>query len=274
MITVLLHGLILAGYLTSTLYYLRHFPSKQYRTGRYASGLFVAALIFHSAFLAFRGIQSGHLPIVGLYESMSFFAWLIAVVYLIIEYRFQDKSLGAFVVPLILMAHVISVLFMHPEDPLPDILRSSWFSVHVATSFLGYAAFFFAFITGLLYVLQMYYLNARRMGIVFSRLPALEMLDEMNLRATSIGWICLTIGFVTGVFWATQVWESMETWIRDPKVFCVAVTWVIYATQLVVRYTLGWQGKRAAYLAMVGFVSVLIAYLGAGMWTELHIFEE
>jgi cytochrome c-type biogenesis protein CcsB len=268
----LLHGLIMAGYLGSAVSYIRHFPGRQFRIGQYATSLLIVALIGHSVFLITRSIRSGHPPFVGLHESMSFFAWLIAVVYLFLEFRFRDKSLGAFVVPLILAAQIASTLLMHPEDPLPPLLQSSWFSIHVTASFLAYAAFFFSFITGLLYVMQRHYIHKRRVGLVFSRLPSLEMLDEMNLKATSIGWVFLSIGIGTGLWWAFEAWHSVGPWIKDPKLFCVALTWVIYTAQLVARYTIGWQGQRAAYLALAGFVSVLIAYVGAGLWTNVHMF--
>ncbi|MBM3262930.1 MAG: cytochrome c biogenesis protein CcsA [candidate division Zixibacteria bacterium] len=267
-----LHGLIMAGYLGSAVAYIRHFPGRQSRVGRYATGLLIAGLVFHSLFLIARTIRSGHLPFVGLHESMSFFAWLIALVYLALELRFGDRSLGTFVMPLVLMAQAVSTLLMRPEEPLPPLLRSSWFSFHVAVSFMAYAAFFFSFITGLLYVMQLYYLHRRRVGLVFSRLPSLEMLDEMNLKATSVGWVFLTVGIGTGVWWALEAWHSILPWLSDPKVFCVALTWVIYTVQLVARRTAGWQGQRAAYLALAGFASVLIAYIGAGLWTSVHIF--
>ncbi len=267
----LLQGLIMAGYLGSAVSYIRHFPGGQFRIGRYATGLLVMALACHSTSLIIRSVQSGHLPSVGLYESISFFTWLIAVVYLILEFRFQDKSLGAFVVPLILSAQFAATLLIHPESPLPPLLQSSWFSIHVTASFVAYAAFFFSFVTGVLYMLQNYYLHARRLGIVFSRLPALDMLDDMNLKATTIGWLFLTLGMVTGLLWAIQAWPSFE-WLRDPKIICAIVTWIIYASQLAARYTLGWQGQRAAYLATAGFVSVLFAYIGARLWTDVHVF--
>lgn len=272
MAMILLHGFISLGYLGSAVSYIWHFPSKQPRPGQYATRLLITALICHSAFLVSRSLQSGHLPFVGLYESMSFYAWLVAIVYVFIERRFHERSLGAFVAPLILAAQVVSAVFMPTEKPLPPVLQSPWFSVHVTASFLGYAAFFFSFITGLLYVLQIYYINSRRVGVVFARLPSLEMLDEMNLKATSIGWIFLSVGIGTGVLWAEQVWQSVLPWVVDPKVFCVILTWAIYATQLGARFSIGWQGKRAAYLSIIGFASVLVAYVGAGLWTGLHIF--
>lgn len=269
---MLLHGLIIAGYSVSAVSYIRHFSGRQPRTGQYATGFLLIGLLCHSIFLVIRTLQSGHPPFVGLHESMSFFAWLIAIVYLILEFRFQDNSLGAFVVPLILAAQIAAALLMRPEDPLPPLLNSPWFNIHVTVSFMAYAAFFFSFITGLLYVMQLYYLHRRRVGLVFARLPSLEMLDEMNLKATSIGWVFLTVGIGTGTWWALEAWHAITPWLGDPKVFCVALTWIIYTAQLVARYMIGWQGQRAAYLALVGFASVLVAYIGAGLWTNVHIF--
>ena len=270
--TSILHGLIIAGCLGSAGAYIRYFPNKQVRVGRYATGLLIFALICHSIVLITRSVKSGHPPFVGLHESLSFFAWLIAIVYLFLELRFRDKSLGVFVVPMILVAQVVSIMLIHPESPLPPLLQNSWFNIHITSSFLAYAAFFFSFITGLLYVMQTYYIHRRRVGLIFSRLPALDMLDEMNLKATSIGWLFLTVGIATGVWWANDVWDSIMPWLKDPKVFCVMLTWIIYTGQLVARYTAGWQGERAAYLALVGFASVLVAYIGAGLWTNVHMF--
>ncbi len=269
----ILHGLILAGYAVATVIYFRHFWTKQPRSGFYASLCLVLALACHSAFLIARAVESSHAPFVGLHESMSFFAWLIAVVYLFLERRFHDRSLGVFVLPLILAAQTASTAFMSPVDPLPPLLQSPWFNFHVTASFLAYAAFSFTFITGLLYVMQMYYIHHRRVGLVFSRLPALGMLDEMNLKATLIGWVFLSAGIATGIWWATAAWDSIMPWLLDPKVLCVMLTWVIYTSQLITRYTVGWQGERAAIISMAGFASVLLAYLGAGLWTNLHIFD-
>ena len=170
----LLPGLVVAGYLGSAAAYIRYFPSRQHRIGRYATGLLIAALVFHSAFLVMRAIRSGHAPFVGLHESMSFFAWLVTVVYLILEVRFRDKSLGAFVTPLIVAAQIVSMAAIRPEDPLPPLLQSPWFTVHVTASFMAYAAFFFSFITGLLYVTQAYYLHRRHVGLIFPDCPLLK----------------------------------------------------------------------------------------------------
>jgi len=269
----ILHGLILVGFAVAMVMYFRHFWTRQPRTGFYASLYLIIALVFQSTFLVMRAFESSHAPFVGLHESLSFFAWLIAFVYLFLELRFRDRSLGVFVLPLVLVAQAVSTVFMSPVDPLPPLLQSPWFNFHVTASFLAYAAFSFSFITGLLYIMQMYYIYHRRVGLVFSRLPALGMLDEMNLKATLIGWIFLSAGIATGIWWATTAWDSISSWLMDPKVLCVMMTWVIYSSQLVTRYTIGWQGERAAIISIAGFASVLIAYIGAGLWTNLHIFD-
>jgi len=160
--TIILHSLILIGYGAASGIYLRHFWTRQAKSGSFATAALLLGLVCHSVFLVNRAVESAHAPFVGLHESLSFFAWLIAIVYLTLETRFRDRSLGVFILPLILVTQAASTMLMEPVDPLPPLLQSAWFNFHVAASFLAYAAFFFSFITGLLYVLQMYYIHHRQ----------------------------------------------------------------------------------------------------------------
>ena len=269
----ILLGMILIAYSISAVFYFRHFFNKSSKVGLCASFCLILALVLQSIFLLSRAIASSHAPFVGLHESTSFFAWLVAFVYIFLERYFNDRSLGILVLPLVLAANIVSVLFISPVDPLPALLLSPWFNFHVTASFFAYAAFSFSFITGLLYLTQMYYIHHRRVGLVFSRLPAMGMLDEMNLKATLVGWLFLSISIGTGIWWATTVWDSVSSWFLDPKILCVLLSWFIYTSQLITRYMIGWQGKRAAFLSIAGFASVLLAYLGAGILTSYHVFE-
>ena len=176
----ILLGMILIAYSISAVFYFRHFFNKSSKVGLCASFCLILALVLQSILLLSRAIASSHAPFVGLHESTSFFAWLVAFVYIFLERYFNDRSLGILVLPLVLAANIVSVLFISPVDPLPALLLSPWFNFHVTASFFAYAAFSFSFITGLLYLTQMYYIHHRRVGLVFSRLPALGMLDEMK----------------------------------------------------------------------------------------------
>ena len=71
---------------------------------------------------------------------------------------------------------------------------------------------------------------------------------------------------VTGVqtcalpIWANEAWGSYWSW--DPKETWALITWLVFASYLHSRITKGWQGKKAAMLASLGFVVVWICYLG------------
>ena len=97
------------------------------------------------------------------------------------------------------------------------------------------------------------------------RLPALDVLDTMNQRAATVGWVCLTIGLVAGFIWASQVpgtdprVQAMS--LQDPKIFVALISWVLYSFEVFAARRIGWGGRRAAYLSAVGFAIVLLNFL-------------
>jgi ABC-type transport system involved in cytochrome c biogenesis permease subunit len=74
------------------------------------------------------------------------------------------------------------------------------------------------------------------------------------------GFIFLTLGIVTGSIWASQAWGAYWQW--DPKETWSLITWLLYLVQIHQRFTVGWRGKRAAVMAIVGFASVVFTLWG------------
>jgi cytochrome c-type biogenesis protein CcsB len=73
----------------------------------------------------------------------------------------------------------------------------------------------------------------------------------------------LTIGIVTGAFWANVAWGTYWSW--DPKETWSLIVWLIYAAYLHARITRGWRGKKAAILSIVGFAATIFCYLGVNL---------
>jgi len=214
----------------------------------------------------------GHMPLSNLYESMIFFAWTIMLLHLIIEWRAVNWSIGVFVVPLAFLAMAYASIAPGVSDriqPLIPALQSNWLTSHVVTCFMGYASFTVAFGCGLIYFLKMPGAeNPENPSGLLKRLPALPMLDVLIYRSVALGFVFLTIGIMTGSIWAHYAWGSYWSW--DPKETWSLVTWLIYAIMLHARYVRGWQGKRMAFMAVIGFASVLFTYLGVNYLPGLH----
>lgn len=273
---MILSWVTFAYFASFVLYLFKMILGKEF-WGRAASILSWLGLATHTIALLLRWKESydlgiGHVPLTNLFESLIFFAWSIILIYLIIEWRTKNKSLGVFVVPVafLTMAYAsIAPGISNRIEPLIPALQSNWLTTHVVTCFMGYAAFTVAFGCGLLYLLKnMSGNNAQKTSGFTGKLPSLAVLETLIYQSAALGFVFLAIGIMTGSIWAHYAWGSYWSW--DPKETWSLITWFIYAILLHARYVRGWRGKRLAVLALIGFVSVLFTYLGVNYLPGLH----
>ena len=109
-------------------------------------------------------------------------------------------------------------------------------------------------------------LKAKHLGFFYARLPSLQVLDVMNGRAVTVGWVFLTVGLVVGAVWLLQVQPSTDPRVQamsllDPKIFIVVVCWLVYSFELYARRAIGWSGRRAALLSAGGFTILLLNFV-------------
>ena len=95
------------------------------------------------------------------------------------------------------------------------------------------------------------------------RLSLAETLDNLSYRVIGLGFPLLTIGIIAGAVWANEAWGAPWSW--DPKETWALITWLVFAAYLHARITKGWQGRRPAILAAVGFIVVWTCYLGVNL---------
>ena len=143
----------------------------------------------------------------------------------------------------------------------------------------AYASFALACVLGVTYVLLFKEIKAKHLGFFYARLPSLQVLDVMNGRVVTIGWIFLTIGIAIGGIWATQVQGSSgsaragDVGSSDPKILVALVCWGVYSFALFARRAIGWTGRRAAWLSALAFVIVLLNFVPVGYFlTKSHNF--
>ncbi len=247
-------------YLVATAFHLVYLVTLREPVLKWARRVTWAAFVLHTAGLVIRFVEVGYTPVTTLHESMSFFGWCVAGLYLVLQLRYHLPTLGAFVTPVASMFVLAAASLTGHMEPLPAALQSAWLPVHVGLLFLGDGAFALAAAAGVMYLIQERQLKRKRLGPWFRRLPNLEVLDELNYRCLSIGFPLLTAGIITGAIWAQQAWGTYWSW--DPKETWSLITWLLYAAVLHGRLTIGWRGRRAAIWAIVGFGAVLFTFLG------------
>jgi cytochrome c-type biogenesis protein CcsB len=243
--------------------------------GRLASLISVAGLGAHSLAIILRWIESyqlgiGHAPFSNLYESLIFFSWTLTLLYLIVEWRTKNRTLGAFVMPLAFLAMAyasFSPNITSRIQPLIPALKSNWLITHVITCFFAYAAFGVSFALSLMYFLKRLD-NDSKNSTFLNLIPQKEVLDDLNYQMVAIGFLMLTLGIITGSVWAHSAWGRYWGW--DPKETWSLITWFVYAGLLHARFMRGWQGTRIAVLSIVGFLAVLFTYFGVNYLPGLH----
>ena len=160
-------------------------------------GLFVLVTGFagNTLGILLRWIESyqvgyGHAPFSNMYESLIFFSWTVAALYLFVEYKYKERTIGAFTTPLIFLA----IAYRHPSEirllPLIPALKSNWLIAHVITCFLGYAGFAVAFGFGIMYLVKP---DTLATVSLMARLPSLDVIDELIHQMVMFGFLFLTI---------------------------------------------------------------------------------
>ena len=275
----------LAGFI-----YLFAWIFKRPQAGKAGTWVAVLGLAGNIAGIIMRWVESyqmgiGHAPLSNLYESLVFFAGVITLIYLVIEYRYGNRVIGAFVMPLSFLALAyaslpivsVGVKAIVPDlpsvsdriQPLIPALKSNWLIAHVITCFIGYGAFAISFGVSGMYLIKQF--GGDREGSLLSRFPSTNALDELNHQLVMFGFLFLTAGIITGAVWANSAWGRYWGW--DPKETWSLITWFVYATLLHARMMRGWHGRRIAFLSIGGFAAVLFTYFGVNLLPGLHSYQ-
>mgnify|MGYP001819838675 FL=1 len=255
-------------YAVGTVGYLIYVVRTEKAIHRIAYGFLLAGFLCHTIGLAMLVGQIRQMPVTTLPQTFSLFAWAIVGSYLAFQLKFNIRILGTFVSPLAVVFMLLSSAIPGRVIPNSQLFKSFWLTLHVATMFIGMAIFALAFCAGIMYLLQERQIKSKSFGLLYRRLPSLEVLDSLNYVCLTFGFPLISIGLISGFVYAGAVWQSYWHW--DPKEILSVVTWLIYAVLLHERLAVGWRGRRAAIMAIVGFSVILVTFVGTSMILEVH----
>ncbi|NJD01229.1 MAG: c-type cytochrome biogenesis protein CcsB [Ruminiclostridium sp.] len=265
----------LIAYLLSMLAYWLFMAVKNEKIGKSATCITILGMIANASALAVRMIITHRAPFANSYEFILTFTLGIAAVYLFIEFRYHLRALGSFAMPIPFFLLIFIVMALDSKDRVAQgitpALKSHWLEFHVLTAILSYGAFAISFALGIMYLLRVYAENKGtvKAGGIIARFPAPDSLDGTSYKVIRFGFFMLTLTIISGSIWANYTWGSYWSW--DPKETWSLITWIIYAGFLHARLMLGWKGKRAAWMAVIGFAAVLFTYFGVNyLLSGLH----
>lgn len=228
------------------------------------------AWLVNSLGLGLLVAHSGRPPFYTVFEFMYFLSWLVVTNYIAIEMLRDNQAAGAFVVPAVALIQVIGVALPKPAAGHEAYLSPVLVSWHIGVSMLGYLFLLAASVAGALYLWQNRNLRQKKWGPMYYRLPSLEALDLWGGRFVYLGFPLLTIGIVTGLFFAEIEWAHF--WQTDPKVIFTLLVWLVYGGYLLMRKVWGWGGRRSAWWSVIGVAGLLINYFVMNVLSRTHRF--
>ncbi len=223
---------------------------------RIATPALIVTVILHAASIVLRGVIQHRHPIANPMESLTMIAFAVAVVHLSIELTHKNQGAGAFVIGLAFVFQLIASAFMRPVEVVNPILSSPLFGLHTGAAILGYSGFAVSAVYGVLFLLLYRELKASRFGRLYDRLPSLDLLTRMSIRAAALGLVCLTVAIAVGIVWSSRL--GIDVW-RDPKFVFTVLLWLVYAGCLGAHYALGWSGRRVVYVSLIGFTIMIFS---------------
>lgn len=264
LIGAVLRWAVLLGYLVCAWLYVSRLIGARSAEGRGPAILLGVVTLLHAITLAESCFEHRRLVfLTTALQATTLYALALAAFTIIAGARTKNQAFGAFTVPIATLFYAISLAYRPHATGVNPLLDSNWFEVHAMSAFLGYSAFSLSFVAGLMYLILMGEIRRRSLGRLFTRLPSLEMLDQLGFRSVLLGFLLFSTALLTGSIWAHQAFGSWYS--GEPKELWAIATWVVGAAHLLARMLAGWRGRRTAWLSIAGFVISIVTWLGAGL---------
>lgn len=205
-----------------------------------------------------RGLSVSRAPLGNMFEFAVAACLFVMLAFCLWSTRRDLRWLGIFVVTPVLLVLGIALVWWYTEAAeLMPSLQSYWLVIHVTVAVLAMAIFFIGAVTGILYLAQDRVEQSGRVSIL-NHFPRAKSLERLTYGVHVVAFPLWTFTLIAGAIWARQAWASYWNW--DPKEVWTFVIWVVYAAYLHARVTSGWSKQRATYIALAGFVCILINY--------------
>jgi len=239
--------------------------SRTQKAMRIATAMMILGFIFLLVGVVARGLSASRVPWGNMYEFSITGALAFTGAYLFASRKYDLRWLGVLVSFSVLLTLGTAITLLYrPSAPLVPALKSTWLVVHVSAAIISGGVFLLANVIAAAYL---YLDNMESKGprkVWAQRLPSLEVLDQLSYRLVAFVFPLWTFAVIAGAIWAESAWGRYWGW--DPKETWAFITWVAYAAYLHARVTVGWRGRRAAWLCLLAGSTLLFNYVYVNIW--------
>ncbi len=243
------------------------------KAARIATAMMILGFILLFAGVIARGISAHRVPWGNMYEFSITGALAFTGAYLGALRKYDLRWLGLLVsiAVLLTLGTAVAVLY-RPSAPLVPALKSTWLVIHVSAAIISGGVFLLANVIAAAY-LYLDSMESKGPRTVWAqRLPSLEVLDQLSYRLVAFVFPLWTFAVIAGAIWAESAWGRYWGW--DPKETWAFITWVAYAAYLHARVTIGWRGRRAAWLCLFAGSTFLFNYIYVNIYgTGKHTYS-
>ena len=213
-----------------------------------ALGSFRVAVVLHAVALVEMAMAYGRLPLDNFFQTLCLCAFLIALVFLLVEWRYHFTSTAVALFPLVFVMTLVASL-QERASTWPNVqMRDAWLIVQIVLVLAGYAALLLTAVASVFYLMQERRLKSKRTGTFLEKLPPLATLDNLISVSMGLGFVLLTLGVIFAVTWAFI--ENGTEWITQPRIQLSFATWALCLVMIFLRTSAGWRGRKAAVMAL------------------------
>ncbi|UZN02326.1 c-type cytochrome biogenesis protein CcsB [Cellulomonas sp. S1-8] len=265
-------------------------PARGRAAGIARSTLVLGTLLLLVA-IVLRGIAAGRWPTANMYEFTVVGTFCATTALVVVQRRRPIAFVGVVVTGIAVLALVLALNTLHVQaDAVQPALQRYWLVIHVGVAIIATGIFTVAFATAVLQVLRdgraagrsrlaqpwsrldgvrQAFRGVRVTGPAFAwleQVPDARRLEAMSFRLHAVGFVLWTFTLIGGAIWAEEAWGRYWGW--DPKEVGTFVAWVVYAAYLHARTTRGWAGRRAAFIAFVGYAAVIANFTVVNLFID------
>ncbi|TCK61854.1 cytochrome C assembly family protein [Seleniivibrio woodruffii] len=204
------------------------------------------------------------LPFGSLSGLFLFLSLALLLVYVLMYVKYKRVSLGLFIFPLTVLFIMISRLAGGMPEYVNPNAASFWLYIHLPFTIIGTAFFMVSTVCGIMYFIQERQLKNKKFGIIFRSFPPLDTIDKLINTTLYIGFYTFTIGLLSGLVW--MMYANGVINIYSPKLVFAIITWIIYSGITFYKQLKGLSPKHTALSTIIGFISVLITYVGVAFF--------
>jgi ABC-type uncharacterized transport system permease subunit len=214
-------------------------------------------LSIHLVYLLLRTIAFDHMPITNVFEIFTVLAFSVSFAYFILELLTDVRGTGPFIIVVSIIFQVISSVYIEDLLEVKEVLRSNLLGVHVISALLGYSGITISAIYGFLYLSLYKEIKLNKFGLIFNRLPNLEILEKLSFYAAIFGFVLLSFTITIGLIWLPRAFPDFS--LTDPKLVGTSIVWILYGIGILSKIFGKWRGKKVVSLSIVGFLIAIVS---------------